>query len=131
MNYQTGRPDHIEDAIVRLHTGSWFYWEDTQNKIYANLRLHDKVWNSDGTALIDNPVTELPTEAAINAKLAEVQADYDNKFQTHLIDRVKEYSSVLDQLDQLWHDIDEGKLDKTGSFYTAIKTIKDKYPKSS
>jgi|TARA_B100000287_G_scaffold247667_1_gene232813 hypothetical protein len=131
MDLQRGRPDHIEDAIVTFHDGSWFYWSDNQNKTYENLRLHEKVWNSDGTALIDNPVTELPTEAAINAKLAEVQADYDNKFQTHLIDRVKEYSSVLDQLDQLWHDIDEGKLDKTGSFYTTIKTIKDKYPKPS
>ena len=125
------RPDHIEDYLVTVRTGQWFGWSDSSNKIYANLRLHDKVWNSDGTALIDNPVTELPTEAEINAKLAEVQADYDNKFQTHLIDRVKEYSSVLDQLDQLWHDIDEGKLDKTGSFYTTIKTIKDKYPKPS
>ena len=131
MDLQRGRPDHIEDAIVTFHDGSWFYWSDNQNKTYENLRLHEKVWNSDGTALIDNPVTELPTEAAINAKLAEVQANYDNKFQTHLIDRVKEYSSVLDQLDQLWHDIDEGKLDKTGSFYTTVKTIKDKYPKSS
>ena len=129
MDLQRGRPDHIEDAIVTFHDGSWFYWSDNQNKTYENLRLHEKVWNSDGTALIDNPVTELPTEAAINAKLAEVQADYDNKFQTHLIDRVKEYSSVLDQLDQLWHDIDEGKLDKTGSFFTTIKEIKDKYPK--
>jgi len=131
MNYQTGRPDHIEDAIVRLHTGSWFYWEDTQNKIYANLRLHDKVWNSDGTALIDNPVTELPTEAEINAKLAELQSAYDAKNQTYQINRAKEYSHIFDQLDQLWHDIDDGKLDKTGSFYTAIKTIKDKHPKSS
>ena len=131
MDLQRDRPDHIEDAIVTFHDGSWFYWSDNQNKTYENLRLHEKVWNSDGTALIDNPVTELPTEAAINAKLAEVQADYHNKFQTHLIDRVKEYSSVLDQLDQLWHDIDEGKLDKTGSFYTTIKTIKDKYPKPS
>ena len=131
MDASTGRPNHIEDAIIRLHNGAWFKWTDVRNKTYANLRLRDKVWNSDGTALIDNPVTELPTEAAINAKLAEVQADYDNKFQTHLIDRVKEYSSVLDQLDQLWHDIDEGKLDKTGSFYTTIKTIKDKYPKPS
>ena len=125
------RPSTLEDAVVYYHTGSWFKWTDIYDKTYANLRLHEKVWNSDGTALIDNPVTELPTEAAINAKLAEVQADYDNKFQTHLIDRVKEYSSVLDQLDQLWHDIDEGKLDKTGSFYTTIKTIKDKYPKPS
>ena len=125
------RPSTLEDAVVAYHEGSWFKWTDIYNKTYANLRLHEKVWNSDGTALIDNPVTELPTEAAINAKLAEVQANYDNKFQTHLIDRVKEYSSVLDQLDQLWHDIDEGKLDKTGSFYTTIKTIKDKYPKPS
>ena len=62
MNLQTGRPDHIEDAIIRIHTGSWFYWTDSKNKIYANLRLHDKVWNSDGSALIDNPVTELPTD---------------------------------------------------------------------
>jgi|TARA_Y100000015_G_scaffold42151_1_gene49222 hypothetical protein len=123
------RPDHIEDAIITFHRGSWFYWADNQNKIYANLRLHDKVWNSDGTALIDNPVTELPTEAEINAKLAEVQANFDNRTQTYRINRAKEYPSVFDQLDQLWHDIDEGKLDKTGSFYTTVKTIKDKYPK--
>ena len=133
MNLQTGRPDHIEDAIILLHPGSWFFWSDTQNKIYENLRLHTKVWSSDGTMLIDNPVTELPTEAEINAKLAEIQADYDSRIQnqTYQINRAKEYSHIFDQLDQLWHDIDEGKLDKTGSFYTTIKTIKDKYPKPS
>ena len=26
-------------------------------------------------------------------------------------------------------DYDEGKLDKTGTFYTASKAVKDKYPK--
>ena len=30
----------------------------------------------------------------------------------------------------LYDDIENGKLDKTGSFYTAIKAVKDKYPKS-
>ena len=39
------------------------------------------------------------------------------------------YKSLPDQLDQLWHDIDDGKLDKTGSWYTAIKAVKDKYTK--
>ena len=39
------------------------------------------------------------------------------------------YNTIGDQLDKLWHDIDEGKLDKTGSFYTSIKAVKDKYPK--
>ena len=41
------------------------------------------------------------------------------------------YKSIVDQLDQLWHDIDDGKLDKTGSWYTAIKAVKDKYTKPS
>lgn len=41
------------------------------------------------------------------------------------------YKSLPDQLDQLWHDIDDGKLDKTGSWYLAIKATKDKYTKPS
>ena len=40
------------------------------------------------------------------------------------------YSSIGEQLDKLWHDIDENKLDKTGSFYTSIKTVKDRWSKS-
>ena len=48
-------------------------------------------------------------------------------------DREKEFFSVniLEQLDLLWHDIDQGKLDKTGGFYNAIKGIKDRNPKPS
>ena len=40
------------------------------------------------------------------------------------------YAEIGEQLDKLWHDIDNGTLDKTGSFYTAIKTVKDKWSKS-
>ena len=36
-----------------------------------------------------------------------------------------EYLSWNEQLDKLWHDIDDGKLDKTGSWYTHIKAVKD------
>jgi hypothetical protein len=39
------------------------------------------------------------------------------------------YEAIAEQLDKLWHDIDNGTLDKTGSFYTSIKTIKDKWSK--
>jgi len=35
------RPDHIEDYLVSLHTGQWFGWADSKNKIYANLIVHD------------------------------------------------------------------------------------------
>ena len=40
------------------------------------------------------------------------------------------YAAIGEQLDKLWHDIDNGTLDKTGSFYTSIKTIKDRWSKS-
>lgn len=43
--------------------------------------------------------------------------------------RANEYPSVAQQLDMLWHAIDQGTLDKTSSFYTAIADIKSKYPK--
>jgi len=39
--------------------------------------------------------------------------------------------NMQEQLDLLWHDIDQDKLDKTGGFYNAIKGIKDRNPKSS
>lgn len=41
-----------------------------------------------------------------------------------------EYPSIGDQLDDLYKDILAGKVDATGEFAKAIKTIKDKYPKS-
>jgi uncharacterized lipoprotein NlpE involved in copper resistance len=41
------------------------------------------------------------------------------------IKRQKEYLSWQEQLDKLYHDINDGKLDKTGSWYTHIKAVKD------
>ena len=40
MDYN-GRPDHIEDFLVKHRKGQWFGWSDSKNKIYANLIVHD------------------------------------------------------------------------------------------
>jgi len=66
MNLETGRPDHIEDALVRMHTGQWFGWSDSKNKIYANLIIHDDTKRK-------------PTEEELNAKLVEIQNEFDGK----------------------------------------------------
>ena len=60
------------------------------------------------------------SKADIQAKQAELQADYDvKKYQR---DRAKEYPSIADQLDDIYHNgIDAWK--------ETIKTTKDKYPK--
>jgi hypothetical protein len=70
------RPNHIEDALVMMNTNQWFTWTDSKNKIYDNLRLSEKV-GIDGN-IVDNPVTELPSEAEVNAKLKELQDEWDS-----------------------------------------------------
>ena len=72
-----GRPDNIEDALITINTGQWFTWTDSSNKIYANLRLTEKV-GIDGN-IVDNLVTELPSEEEVNAKLLELQTAWDSK----------------------------------------------------
>ena len=68
------------------------------------------------------------SKADIEAKMAEVQAEYDaNQYQR---DRV--YPSIGDQLDMLWHSIDQNPSLKSQyfDFYEAIKAIKVKHPKN-
>lgn len=43
--------------------------------------------------------------------------------------RAKEYPPIKDQLDMIWHAIDEDKLDKTSDFYLRLKAVKDEFPK--
>tara|TARA_R100001086_G_scaffold102472_1_gene51403 strand:+ start:963 stop:1271 length:309 start_codon:yes stop_codon:yes gene_type:complete len=59
-------------------------------------------------------------KADIEAKMAELQTEYDAK--QYQRDRAADYPSVKDQLDKIYHEgIDEWK--------KLIKVTKDKYPK--
>ena len=64
MNFKTGEYNHIEDYLVKLHTGQWFGWSDSKNKIYANLIIHDASKTK-------------PTEQECIDGLAQLQSDYD------------------------------------------------------
>ena len=108
----------LEDYLVGLHTGGWFGWSDSKNKVYANLIVHPKISNASGV-LIDNPHTK-PSEADCTAGVAALQADYDAK--DYARNREAEYPSIVDQLDDIYHNgIDAWK--------ATIKVTKDKYPK--
>ena len=43
--------------------------------------------------------------------------------------RKKEYPAIEEQLDKLFHDIENGTLDKNGGFYKSLKQVKDNFPK--
>ena len=95
-----------------------------------------KIINSDATLSMsgndldsitwEDGTTPIP-KADIEAKMVEVQAEYDAK--QYQRDRV--YPSIGDQLDMLWHSIDESPelKQKYFKFYEAIKAVKAKYPK--
>jgi hypothetical protein len=115
-----GRPNHINDILCQLHTNSWYEYTDNANQVYANLRLADKI--GVGGVMVDNPVTELPSEEVLNAKLKELQDTFDAVNNDVLVARRREYPSIADQLDEIYHNgIDSWK--------SMIKVTKDKYPK--
>ena len=77
----------------------------------------------------ENGTTPIP-KADIEAKMVEVQAEYDaNQYQR---DRATDYPPIGDQLDMLWHSIDQNPKLKSEyfEFYEAIKAIKVKHPKN-
>jgi hypothetical protein len=45
--------------------------------------------------------------------------------------RAAEYGPLREQLDKLWHDINNNTLNKDGQFYNFIAEVKNKYPKES
>ena len=80
-----------------------------------------------------------PTKAELDAEIIKLDAEYHAKrYQRQRTNDISErlsgiqtsYPKIEEQLDKLWHDIDEGKLDKNGEFYKYIKSVKDTFPKS-
>jgi hypothetical protein len=63
-----GRPDNLEDYLVRVRTGQWFGFDnlngDDANKTYANLIVHDG--------------GSKPTEQECIDGLAQLQTDFDD-----------------------------------------------------
>jgi hypothetical protein len=74
-----------------------------------------------------NPSEAPVTDEQIAAELIRLQADYENKEYQRV--RARQYPSINDQLDMLWHAMDAGALPKVDSFYDAIKAVKLANPK--
>ena len=108
MDFETGRPNEIEDYLVTVRVGQWFGWSDSSNKIYSNLIVHDG--------------GSKPTEADCTNGLKALQDAWDLGNDSYKSKRRAEYPKFEEQFDQIYNEgIDAWK--------ATIKTIKDKYPK--
>ena len=103
------RPTHIEDYLVTVRIGQWFGWSDSKNKVYANLVVHDG--------------GSKPSESDCTNGLKTLQDAWDERNKEYKLNRRKEYKSVSDQLDDIYHNGIDG-------WKATIKTTKDKYAKS-
>jgi len=108
MNFETGRPDHIEDYLMTVRIGQWFGWSDSKDKIYANLIVHDG--------------GSKPSEADCIAGLKALQDAWDLENDSYKSKRRAEYPSIADQLDDIYHNGVDG-------WKATIKTVKDKHTK--
>jgi len=100
----------LQEALSYFNTEipQWYGWIDlSAGEVYSNLKLNDE------TAV-------MPTEDEVNQKIAELQ---------WIKNRQINYPQLGEQFDKLFHDINNGTLDKTGEFFTALKEVKDAYPK--
>ena len=108
MDILTGRANYIEDVLVRLHTGQWFGWSDSKNKVYENLVIHDDS-------------KEKPTQEFLESELQRMQDEFDAL--DYARDRSEAYPSMEDQLDYIYHNgIAKWKSDM-------VKPVKDAHPK--
>jgi len=103
------RPSHIEDYLITVRTGQWFGWSDSKNKIYANLIVHDG--------------GSKPTESDCNNGLKALQDAWDLENDSYKSKRRADYPSVVDQLDDLYHNGIDG-------WKATIKAVKDKHSKT-
>ena len=119
-----GRADHIEDYLVTVRTGQWVGWSNPKDKVYANLIVNDG-----GTK---------PSESDCTNGLAALQAAWDLENDSYKSQRrlgvgsTSGYPLIELQLDQLYHDMTDGKLGAgatTGSWYVGITSVKTAFPK--
>ena len=100
----------LQDALAYFNTDKhqWYGWKNLEDgQVYSNLKLNDE------TAV-------MPTEEEVNQKITELQWEQNRR---------NAYPPLGEQFDKLWHDINNGTLDNTGVFFTALKEVKDNNPK--
>ena len=109
-------------------------WVTTLKSPHATLKksvngVSQQLTSDEYEATIDQWATVNAASDVRNALIASggSSADYAELRTDSMV--AGRYPSIPDQLDKLYHDIDDGKLDKTGTWYAAIKATKDKFTK--
>tara|TARA_B100001248_G_C27306696_1_gene419850 strand:- start:30 stop:341 length:312 start_codon:yes stop_codon:yes gene_type:complete len=100
------------------------YDHEAIRKAYPNVVLID-----DSTGIFDSSGNAV-TIVQSNVDAARVELDKLN-YQYQRTNLETGYPSIRTQLDQLYHDMKNGKLNTSGEWYVGITSVKTQYPKPS
>ena len=93
------------------------------------MRLHDAIHQLNSNIVtIRGDVAYDANNNVVSYDVVAAEALVANN--AYKVSRGQEYPQITDQLDMLWHAINTNSLNQTSDFYTTIKAVKDKYPKS-
>ena len=106
------RPETIFEVLPYMHNGQWFKLEDWQNPTY------------EGIVVLHNNITK-PTLEECNAKLAEMQTQWDSDHAQYKQDRQQAYKPLAEQLDMMYWD----KVNGTTTWQDHIDQVKTDNPK--
>lgn len=110
---ENGMAYGVDTAIKALRPGCQY-----QITCAGGIR-YDRWWDPNGLPP--------PTDAEVDAEFK-----YQEKLAKHYqysYDRCKEYPDGFEQLDMLWHAINDGVELKDSEWFKKIKEVKEKYPK--
>lgn len=119
LTYELKNRPELSDALVLLCPGAPFI---------SNMNPETQEYDYDHIEWQTHPNWTPPPKAEVEAYLAKIQAEWDaaKKYQ---LSRAVTYPSIGEQLDALWHAMDEGTLPKIEPMYSDIKATKTAFPK--
>jgi hypothetical protein len=83
--------------------------------------------------LYPNAVTVDDTAGVFDAQGNKIEIDMNTVnswVDSEAYKAARQYPSITDQLDMLWHAMNNNEIPKANTFYTAIQTVKNAHPKS-
>jgi hypothetical protein len=126
----TEPPKDRKNKKIEYVNGAWVATPDYIGTDY---------WDEDGNKYTVTELGPLPEGAVLTSPPVETFDGYCIKYRndnwefipnSYSTKRAREYPQLGDQLDMIWHAINQGiPLDKNGEFYKSIAAVKSKYPK--
>ena len=119
LTYRLKARPEIADALILMCPNAPFV--SNQNPDTGEFDYENVEWQT-------HPDWVPPTKEEVDEYLATIQSEWDTNIKYSLSRKVS-YPDVGEQLDALWHAMDQNVIPRIEPMYSDVKAIKDQFPK--